>query len=43
MQAPPPPTTDVLVAAADEAMGQVLQAADLRWQPWPESAVSPAS
>ncbi len=41
MQAPPPPTTDVLVAAADEAMGQVLQAADLRWQPWPESAVSP--
>lgn len=41
VQAPPPPTTDVLVAAADEPMGQVLQAADLRWQSWPESAVSP--
>ncbi|GJD36032.1 Flp pilus assembly protein CpaB [Methylobacterium aerolatum] len=41
VQAPPPPTTEVLVAAADEPMGQVLQAADLRWQIWPESAVSP--
>jgi pilus assembly protein CpaB len=38
---PPPPTTEVLVAAADEPMGQVLQAADLRWQTWPESALSP--
>jgi pilus assembly protein CpaB len=41
VQAPPPPTTDVLVAAADEPMGQVLQAADLRWQSWPDAAVSP--
>jgi pilus assembly protein CpaB len=41
VQAPPPPTTEVLVAAADEPMGQVLQAADLRWQTWPESALSP--
>ncbi|MBP1180571.1 Flp pilus assembly protein CpaB [Methylobacterium sp. PvR107] len=39
-EAPPAPMTDVLVAAADMPMGQVLRAADLRWQPWPDSAVT---
>lgn len=40
--APPPavPVTDVLVAAAELPMGQSLQAADLRWQPWPDQAIS---
>ncbi|MBE7247745.1 MAG: Flp pilus assembly protein CpaB [Actinomycetospora chiangmaiensis] len=41
VQAPPTPTTEVLVAASDEPMGQVLQASDLRWQPWPDTAISP--
>ena len=31
----------MLVAAADMPMGQVLRAADLRWQPWPEDAMTP--
>ncbi len=39
-EAPPQPTTDVLVAAIDMPMGQVLRAADLRWQPWPDGAVA---
>ncbi|MCJ2083560.1 Flp pilus assembly protein CpaB [Methylobacterium sp. J-090] len=43
--APPPPpvlpTTDVLVAAAELPMGQSLQVADLRWQPWPDQAITP--
>lgn len=42
--APPPapiPTTDVLVAAAELPMGQNVQAPDLRWQPWPNDALSP--
>lgn len=40
---PPPlvPTTDVLVAAAELPMGQNIQAADLRWQAWPNDALSP--
>ena len=38
---PPAPTFEVLVAASDLPMGNSLKAADLRWQPWPESA--PAS
>lgn len=41
--APPPPptlpTTDVLVAAAELPMGQTIQTADLRWQPWPDNAM----
>lgn len=37
---PPPPVTEVLVAAADMPMGQVLRAADLRWQPWPDAAMT---
>lgn len=37
---PPVPVTDVLVAATDLPMGQNIQAADLRWQPWPDQAVS---
>ena len=40
---PPPvvPTTDVLVAAAELPMGQNIQAPDLRWQAWPNDALSP--
>lgn len=38
---PPPPVTEVLVAAAELPMGQVLQPADLRWQKWPEDALTP--
>jgi pilus assembly protein CpaB len=39
---PPPvvPMTDVLVAAAELPMGQNIQAPDLRWQPWPNDAVT---
>ncbi|GBU19938.1 MULTISPECIES: Flp pilus assembly protein CpaB [Methylobacterium] len=49
---PPPPApvaaapapvvqaTEVLVAAAELPTGQKLQAADLRWQKWPDDAVS---
>ncbi|CAA2145414.1 MULTISPECIES: Flp pilus assembly protein CpaB [Methylobacterium] len=43
VEAPPPPplpVTDVLVAAADLPMGQNIQAADLRWQPWPDQAIT---
>lgn len=40
-EVPPTPMADVLVAAAELPMGQVLQAADLRWQPWPDAALSP--
>ncbi|MDP4022789.1 Flp pilus assembly protein CpaB [Methylobacterium sp. NEAU 140] len=40
VEAPPAPMTDVLVAAADAPMGQVLQPADLRWQSWPNAAIS---
>jgi pilus assembly protein CpaB len=32
------PTIDVLVAAADVQMGNVLRAGDLRWQAWPRDA-----
>ncbi|MCJ2135880.1 Flp pilus assembly protein CpaB [Methylobacterium sp. J-026] len=39
-EAPPTPMTDVLVAAIDLPMGQVLRPADLRWQSWPDGAVS---
>lgn len=38
---PPAPVTEVLVAAAELPMGQVLQPADLRWQKWPEDALTP--
>ncbi|MCJ2034609.1 Flp pilus assembly protein CpaB [Methylobacterium sp. J-068] len=40
---PPPavPVTDVLVAAAELPMGQNIQAPDLRWQPWPNDALTP--
>ena len=40
VEAPPPPVTEVLVAAADMPMGQVLRPADLRWQAWPDSAMT---
>ncbi|WP_019903206.1 Flp pilus assembly protein CpaB [Methylobacterium sp. 77] len=42
VEAPPPavPVTDVLVAAADLPMGQNIQAADLRWQSWPDQAIT---
>ena len=38
---PPAPVSEILVAAADTAVGQVLNARDLRWQPWPEGALAP--
>lgn len=37
--APVVPSTEVLVAAAELPTGQKLQAADMRWQKWPEDAV----
>lgn len=39
--APPPaaPTTEILVAAAELPTGQKLQAADMRWQKWPDDAL----
>ncbi len=40
VEAPAAPTTEVLVAAADLPMGQALKPEDLRWQTWPEQAVS---
>ena len=40
VEAPPVPMTDVLVAATDMPMGQVLRPTDLRWQPWPDNAVN---
>ncbi len=43
--APPPPgpkMTEVLVAAGDLAQGHVLAEENLRWQPWPETALTPA-
>ncbi len=41
VEAPPAPVTEVLVAAADTPMGQILQAPDLRWQQWPEGTLTP--
>ncbi|EJW10949.1 Flp pilus assembly protein RcpC/CpaB [Rhodovulum sp. PH10] len=48
-QAPPPKpivikpeTVDVLVAKKDIGIGQTLTDQDIRWQPWPASAMSPA-
>ena len=38
--APPSPTQDVLVAAADLAPGQRLLKDSMRWQAWPDGAVS---
>jgi pilus assembly protein CpaB len=35
-------TVDVLVAAHDIEMGDVVRAEDLRWQAWPEAAANPA-
>ena len=40
VEAPPAPMTDVLVAATDMPMGQVLRATDLRWQAWPDAAMA---
>jgi pilus assembly protein CpaB len=40
-EAPPAPLTEVLVAATDLPMGQVLRPADLRWQAWPDGAMAP--
>lgn len=36
------PTEDVLVAAADISLGSRVAASDLKWQAWPEDAVSSA-
>ncbi|MFE1600934.1 Flp pilus assembly protein CpaB [Methylobacterium sp. ID0610] len=33
-------TAEVLVAAADLPMGQILKPADLRWQAWPKTALN---
>lgn len=33
--------TDILVAANDIPMGKVLQAKDMKWQKWPDDALSP--
>lgn len=35
------PMTDILVAAADLPLGQTLKAEDLRWQSWPDVALTP--
>ncbi len=37
---PPLPTQEVLIAKADLALGQPLTKEALRWQTWPEQAVS---
>ncbi len=34
--------TEVLVAAHDLNLGQQLTPSDVRWQPWPEGAITPA-
>ena len=34
------PMTDVLVAAVDLPLGQTLKAEDLRWQSWPDAALT---
>jgi pilus assembly protein CpaB len=38
--APPLPTQEVLVAASDVGMGQQITADNVRWQNWPDAAVS---
>jgi len=38
----PAPQQDVLVAAADLGLGQILAKEDMRWQSWPESALNAA-
>ena len=38
--APPLPTQEVLVAAADVGMGQQITVDNVRWQHWPDEAVS---
>ena len=38
----PAPVQDVLVAAADLGLGQTLTKENMRWQSWPESALTPA-
>lgn len=35
------PMTDILVAAADLPLGQTLKVEDLRWQTWPDAALTP--
>jgi pilus assembly protein CpaB len=39
--ATPAPVQDVLVAAADLGLGQTLTKENMRWQSWPESALTP--
>lgn len=41
VQPPPPAMVDILVAKSDLAQGQQVGEATVRWQSWPESAVSP--
>ena len=38
--APPLPTQEVLVAAADVGMGQKITADNVRWQRWPDEAIN---
>src|ERR1700686_1366575 len=40
--ATPAPVQDVLVAAADLGLGETLTKENMRWQSWPESALTPA-
>jgi pilus assembly protein CpaB len=40
VEAPPLPTQEVLVAAADVGMGQQITADNVRWQRWPDEAVN---
>ena len=42
-QAAPSRSTDVLVAAVDLPVGQVLKPGDLKWQPWPADLVPPGA
>ena len=35
-----PQTVDILVAASEISIGQVLSVADVRWQPWPVDSLS---
>jgi pilus assembly protein CpaB len=37
----PAPTQDVLVASADIGLGERLTKQNMRWQPWPDTALNP--
>lgn len=39
--APPLETVDVLVARYDLSRGKLIEAADIKWQPWPKVSTSP--